>query len=205
MNTINFDNQWNGTLFIPQGGLHCLFLLNPFFDNSVQKIKADIAECSDNERNFFLSRVVNQLERSQRLPNTTILEEAKETLVDELEIFVSENGQSYARISNVCAQHSGFWYVYDHISEEIQKIEKRILELRGFKLVDLDKGIIAIRQAKSEDEAIERITTFGLTEFQAKAFVKLRLAEMTSLTDESIDKEIERCKALIRLLNSVKD
>ena len=89
---------------------------------------------------------------------------------------------------------------------DLAQSEKKAHILEGLLIAldNLDEVIRLIRASKTPDEAKDAlITSFGLTELQAKAILEMRLQRLTGLERDKIKKEYEDLMALIDYLKSV--
>ena len=88
---------------------------------------------------------------------------------------------------------------------ELKKAEDRAHILEGLIIAsdNIDEVIALIRASKTPDEARESLmTTFELTEVQAKAIVEMRLRQLTGLEQDKLRSEYE---ALIKTIADLKD
>ena len=89
---------------------------------------------------------------------------------------------------------------------ELEEAEKRAHILEGYLIAldNLDAVITLIRSSKDPDEAkAGLISTFRLSEIQAKAILEMRLQRLTGLEREKIEKEYEEIKALVKHLKEI--
>nr|WP_222167165.1 DNA gyrase subunit A [Edaphocola aurantiacus] len=94
---------------------------------------------------------------------------------------------------------------------ELREAEKRAHILEGYMKVigtqdDLDRAIRIIRESKTPDDAREGLmTSFGLTEIQAKSILELRLRTLTGLEIDKIRSEYEELQKTISRLKEILD
>ena len=89
---------------------------------------------------------------------------------------------------------------------ELDEAEKRAHILEGYLIAldNLDEVIDLIRKAKDPDTAREQLmSTFKLSEIQAKAILEMRLQRLTGLEREKIQKEYEEVVELIKDLKDI--
>ncbi len=89
---------------------------------------------------------------------------------------------------------------------ELRKAEERAHILEGLLIAldNLDAVITLIRNSKTPDEAKEGlITTFTLSEIQAKAILELRLQRLTGLERDKVRNEYDELIKLIAYLKSI--
>ncbi len=89
---------------------------------------------------------------------------------------------------------------------ELDKAEKRAHILEGIKIAldQIDEVINTIRKSRTPDEARTALmTTFGLTERQAKAILEMRLQRLTGLEREKVDAEYEELLKEMASLRSI--
>jgi len=88
---------------------------------------------------------------------------------------------------------------------DLKKAEERAHILEGLKIAldNLDAVVRIIRQARSRDEAKEKLRErFGLSEVQADAILDMRLYQLTGLEREKLDEEYLQ---LIKTISYLKD
>ena len=91
---------------------------------------------------------------------------------------------------------------------ELRKAEERAHILEGLIIAsdNIDEVIRLIRASKSPDEAREKlITTFDLTDIQARAIVEMRLRQLTGLEQDKLRAEFEELMKTIEHLKSILD
>jgi len=91
---------------------------------------------------------------------------------------------------------------------ELRKAEERAHILEGLIIAsdNIDEVIKLIRASKSPDEAREKlITTFDLTDIQARAIVEMRLRQLTGLEQDKLRTEFEELMKTIEHLKSILD
>ncbi|MDA3952571.1 MAG: DNA gyrase subunit A [Bacteroidales bacterium] len=91
---------------------------------------------------------------------------------------------------------------------ELKQAEKKAHILEGLLIAldHLDEVIALIRASKTPEEAKEGLmSTFNLSELQAKAILDMRLQKLTGLEREKIKEEYAELKKLIEYLRSVLD
>lgn len=89
---------------------------------------------------------------------------------------------------------------------ELAEAEKRAHILEGYLIAldHLDEVIALIRNSPDPEKAKEGlITTFNLSEIQAKAILDMRLQRLTGLERDKIQEEYKEVKALIDRLNEI--
>ena len=92
---------------------------------------------------------------------------------------------------------------------ELREAEKRAHILEGYMKVigtqdDLDRAIKIIRESKTPDDAREGLmTSFDLSEIQAKAILELRLRTLTGLEIDKIRSEYEELQKTINRLKEI--
>ncbi len=89
---------------------------------------------------------------------------------------------------------------------DLEESEKKAHILEGLLIAldNLDAVISLIRGSKTPDEAKDGLmTTFNLTEVQAKAILEMRLQRLTGLEREKIKQEYEELQKLIAFLKSL--
>ncbi|MDD4515252.1 DNA gyrase subunit A [Massilibacteroides sp.] len=89
---------------------------------------------------------------------------------------------------------------------ELKKAEERAHILQGLIIAsdNIDQVIAIIRGSKSPQEAIENlISTFNLTEIQARAIVEMRLRQLTGLEQSKLRAEYEEIEKLIAYLTEI--
>jgi DNA gyrase subunit A len=89
---------------------------------------------------------------------------------------------------------------------ELAEAEKRAHILEGYLIAldHLDEVIALIRNSKDPEEAkAGLITSFALSEIQAKAILDMRLQRLTGLERDKIQEEYKEVKALIDRLNEI--
>jgi DNA gyrase subunit A len=89
---------------------------------------------------------------------------------------------------------------------ELAEAERRAHILEGYLIAldHLDEVITLIRNSKDPDAARDGlITTFGLSEIQAKAILEMRLQRLTGLERDKIQQEYKEVKELIDRLNEI--
>ena len=91
---------------------------------------------------------------------------------------------------------------------ELRKAEERAHILEGLIIAsdNIDEVIKLIRASKSPDEAREKlITTFDLSDIQARAIVEMRLRQLTGLEQDKLRTEFEELMKTIEHLKSILD
>ncbi len=89
---------------------------------------------------------------------------------------------------------------------ELTKAQDRahILEGLSVALDNIDRVIAVIRGAKTQDEAMEQLSSeFGLSERQAKSILEMQLRRLTGLEREKIETELNELLALIADLTAI--
>jgi DNA gyrase subunit A len=89
---------------------------------------------------------------------------------------------------------------------ELNEAEKRAHILQGYLIAldHLDEVIKLIRESKDPEEArVGLMTSFGMTEIQAKAVLELRLQRLTGMERDKIIKEFDEIMALIGRLKEI--
>lgn len=89
---------------------------------------------------------------------------------------------------------------------ELAEAERRAHILEGYLIAldHLDEVITLIRNSKDPDTARDGlITSFGLSEIQAKAILEMRLQRLTGLERDKIQQEYKEVKELIDRLNEI--
>jgi len=89
---------------------------------------------------------------------------------------------------------------------ELRKAEERAHILEGLIIAsdNIDEVIKLIRASKSPEEAREKlITTFDLSEIQARAIVEMRLRQLTGLEQDKLRAEYEELMKTIERLKSI--
>lgn len=89
---------------------------------------------------------------------------------------------------------------------ELEQAEKRAHILEGLIIASdhIDEVISIIRSSSTPDEARERLmTTFELTEIQARAIVEMRLRQLTGLEQDKLRKEYEEIIRQIEYLKQI--
>ena len=95
--------------------------------------------------------------------------------------------------------------IYRRTKFELEKAEKRAHILEGLKIAldNIDEVIKIIRNANTDAEAKEKLTTrFGLDDVQTEAILEMRLRKLTGLEKEKVLEELE---SLIKLIEHLKD
>jgi DNA gyrase subunit A len=91
---------------------------------------------------------------------------------------------------------------------DLRKAEERAHILEGLIIAsdNIDEVIRLIRASKSPDEAREKLmTTFKLSEIQARAIVEMRLRHLTGLEQDKLRTEYDEIMTLIAELKSILD
>ncbi len=89
---------------------------------------------------------------------------------------------------------------------ELDKAEKRVHILEGLKIAldNIDEVIKIIRNAKSDEEAKEKLMSrFALTEAQTDAILEMKLRRLTGLEREKIESELKELLAAIEEYKSI--
>ena len=95
--------------------------------------------------------------------------------------------------------------IYRRTKFELEKAEKRAHILEGLKIAldNIDEVIKIIRNANTDAEAKEKLTTrFGLDDVQTEAILEMRLRKLTGLEKEKVLEELE---SLIKLIEHLKE
>lgn len=211
---INFDDNGNAIVKINNCVTSFSFLDSFLCDNSKDKIFEDYNMANEPDRKEFLKKVLTWLDKFNTRDNddfeNSIDEEPKLNswqLSHQLEIGWDEwSKEAMITVHKVTSEHSGWWYVYGHMEEEIKKLKACIHKYIGFMEIrkNIDEYISTLRRARSFTDIIDELSgKWNLDETQLLASFHLSLSELTGLEEDVLDKRIESCKSYIDFLENL--
>lgn len=211
---IDFDDKGNATVQINNCVSSFSFLDNFICDNSRDKILEDYNMTNETGRKEFLKKVLTWLDKldtkDKEYCENCVDEEPKLNswqLSHQLEIGWDEwSNEAMITVHKVTSKHSGWWYVFGHIEEEIKILIECIHIYRGFMRIrkNIDEYISALRNARSFRDIVEELSgKWNLDETQLLASYELSLSELTGLDEDILAQRIESCKAYINFLENL--
>lgn len=211
---INFDANGNALVKINNCVSSFSFLDNFICDNSRDKILEDYNMANEPDRKAFLKKVLTWHDKF----NTPASEDCEYSTDEEpkldswqlshqLEIGWDEwSNMAMITVHKVISEHSGWWYVFGHIEEEINKLKSCIHKYVGFREIrkNIDEYISTLRRAGSFGDIVKELNgKWNLDETQLLASYHLSLAEFTGLEEDFLDQRIESCKSYIEFLENL--
>lgn len=209
MSKLDIDNKGNIVIFNEDKDYGVSFLLEDFFDNSLDKLKEDIEICQDTPKKKLLIQFAEKNENGE-LDFTSDYWQNDETLEhnstsQSFEFVFNRDATGEFTAHDITAVHSGFWYAADNIDNEIKNIFRYKHNYEGYKIAvyNIDLAISLIKDATTYDSALNGLREFGMTHAQAEALMSLNINTFAAYDVKQLQKRIEICDKLIQLLNQI--
>lgn len=202
MSRLDIDNKGNIVIFNEEKVTGVSFLLEDFFDNSLDKLKEDIEICQDTPKKNLLIQFAEKYENGE-LDFISDYWQNDETLQhnstsQSFEFGFNRDGTGEFTAHDITAVHSGFWYAADNIDKEIKNIVRYKYNYEGFVTASerIDTVISILKGAPDFDSATSGIQALGLTRAQAEAVMSSRLDKLTSYDTKYLQNRIACCEKL---------
>ncbi len=209
MSKLDIDNKGNVVIFNAGKDSDVSFLLEDFFDNSLDKLNEDIEICQDTPKKNLLIQFAEKYENGE-LDFISDYWQNDETLQhnstnQSLEFGFNRDGTGEFTAHDITAVHSGFWYAADNIDKEIKNIVRYKHNYEGFVIASerIDTVISILKAAPNFESAIRGIQDLGLTRAQAEAVMSSRLDKLTSYDTKYLQNRIACCEKLGVVLKGI--
>lgn len=209
MNKLDIDNKGNIVICNEERDCSVSFLLEDFFDNSLDKLKEDIGICQDTPKKNLLIQFAEKYENgeldfiSDYWQNDETLEHNSTS--QSFEFCFNRDGMGEFTAHDITAVHSGFWYAADNLDNEIKNIFRYKHNYEGYKIAadKIDIVISLIKDATTYDSAFNELKELGMTYAQAEALMSLNINTLAAYDVNQLQKRIEICDNLTQMINQI--
>lgn len=209
MSKLDIDNKGNIVIFNEEKDTGVSFLLEDFFDNSLDKLKEDIEICQDTPKKNQLIQFAEKYENgeldfiSDYWQNDETLEHNSTS--QSFEFGFNRDGTGEFTAHDITAVHSGFWYAADNIDKEIENINRYKHNYEGYKIAadKIDIIIPLIKDATTYDSALNGLKELGMTQTQSEALMSLNINTLAAYEVNQLQIRIEICDNLTQLINQI--
>lgn len=209
MSRLDIDNKGNIVIFNEEKVTGVSFLMEDFFDNSLDKLKDDIEVCQDTNKKNLLIQFSEKYENGEFdfISDYWHNDEALEynSTSPSFEFGFNRDGTGEFIAHDVKAIHSGFWYATDNIDKELENISRYKHNYEGYKIAadKIDIVITLIKDAPNYETAISELQNIGLTQAQAVALMSLNINTLAAYEVNQLQIRIEICDNLTQLINQI--
>lgn len=209
MSKLDIDNKGNIIIFNEKHDTGVSFLLEDFFDNSLDKLKEDIEICQDIPKKNLLIQFAEKYENGE-LDFISDYWQNDETLEhnftsQSFEFGFNRDGTGEFTAHDIAAVHSGFWYAADNIDKEIENINQYKHNYEGYKIAadKIDIVIPLIKDASTYNSVLNGLKELGMTQAQAEALMSLNINTLAAYEVSQLQVWIEICDQLSLFINQI--
>lgn len=185
------------------------FLMEDFFDNSLDKLRYDIEICQNANKKNLLIQFAEKYENgeldfiSDYWQNDDSIE--YNSTDPSFEFGFNRDSTGVFTAHNVKAIHSGFWYAVDDLDKELKNIVRGKHIYEGFMVASekIDIVISILKGAPDYESATSGIQELGLTRVQAEAVMSSRLDKLASYDTKYLQDRIACCEKLSIVLKGI--